>query len=80
MVGKTKKTGFPLSKRQNEVWGFILGYLSDNGYPPTRREIATHMDITVPGVQNHLAMMVDKGYLKINERAWRGIEIIQRRR
>lgn len=60
----------PLSKTEDKIWGYILGYIEDNGYPPTRWEIGTKLGIQertrVQTVQTYLGRMATKGYIKID--------------
>ncbi|MCU0661681.1 MAG: transcriptional repressor LexA [Myxococcota bacterium] len=54
-----------LTKRQQMVLAFISQSISDRGYPPTLREIGTHMGIrSTNGVNDHLRALERKGYLK----------------
>lgn len=54
-----------LTPRQRQVLQFIAFYQDNNGYPPSQREIAAHLQIsgTLP-VGKHLAALEKKGYLK----------------
>jgi repressor LexA len=54
-----------LTKRQEMVLDFITCSINDRGYPPTLREIGTHMGIrSTNGVNDHLRALERKGYLK----------------
>jgi repressor LexA len=54
-----------LTKRQQMVLDFITHSISDRGYPPTLREIGSHMGIrSTNGVNDHLRALERKGYLK----------------
>ncbi|MDJ0762375.1 MAG: transcriptional repressor LexA [Myxococcota bacterium] len=54
-----------LTRRQEMVLDFITRSISDRGYPPTLREIGTHMGIrSTNGVNDHLRALEKKGYLK----------------
>lgn len=53
-----------LTTRQAKVLEFIISSLEDRGYPPTIREIGTHMEIrSTNGVNDHLKALERKGYL-----------------
>ncbi len=53
-----------LTIRQSKVLDFIIDSLDDRGYPPTIREIGTHMNIrSTNGVNDHLKALERKGYL-----------------
>ena len=54
-----------LTKRQEMVLDFITQSISSRGYPPTLREIGSHMGIrSTNGVNDHLRALERKGYLK----------------
>jgi repressor LexA len=53
-----------LTKRQQMVLDFISQSITDRGYPPTLREIGSHMGIrSTNGVNDHLRALERKGYL-----------------
>lgn len=54
-----------LTARQRQVLQFIASYQDNNGYPPSQREIAAHLQIsgTLP-IGKHLDALERKGYLK----------------
>jgi len=64
-----------LTPRQRQVLQFIGSYQDNNGYPPSQREIAAHLQIsgTLP-VGKHLDALEKKGYLK-RDRVSRGIAL-----
>lgn len=54
-----------LTRRQIEILQFIDGFIYDNGYPPTIREIAINLGIkSQNGVVIHLVPLARKGYIK----------------
>ncbi len=54
-----------LTKRQEMVLDFITRSINNRGYPPTLREIGSHMGIrSTNGVNDHLRALERKGYLK----------------
>ena len=54
-----------LTKRQEMVLDYITQSIHDRGYPPTLREIGSHMGIrSTNGVNDHLRALERKGYLK----------------
>ena len=54
-----------LTQRQQMVLNYITQSISDRGYPPTLREIGSHMGIrSTNGVNDHLRALERKGYLK----------------
>lgn len=64
-----------LTQRQRQVLQFITSYADNNGYPPSQREIAGHLNVsgTLP-VMKHLSALERKGYLK-RESVNRGIRL-----
>lgn len=54
-----------LAPRQRQVLEFITSFTDSNGYPPSQREIAGHLNVsgTLP-VMKHLAALERKGYIK----------------
>jgi len=57
-----------LTKRQSMVLEFIRASIDERGYPPTIREIGTHMGIrSTNGVNDHLKALEKKGYLVRDE-------------
>ena len=54
-----------LTKRQQMVLDFITQSITDRGFPPTLREIGSHLGIrSTNGVNDHLRALERKGYLK----------------
>jgi repressor LexA len=68
-----------LTKRQQMVLDYISQSISDRGYPPTLREIGSHMGIrSTNGVNDHLRALERKGYLKredMKSRALRPVRV-----
>jgi repressor LexA len=64
-----------LTQRQKQVLQFITSYSEDNGFPPSQREIAGHLNVsgTLP-VMKHLGALERKGYIK-REHVNRGITL-----
>ena len=66
-----------LTKRQQDTLKSIKKFMSDNGYPPTVREIATLMGLSSPAtIQTHLEMLEKKGYIKKRGNMNRTIELL----
>ncbi len=67
-----------LTQRQRQALQFITDCLSDRGYPPTLREIGSHMGIrSTNGVNDHLKALERKGYLireELKSRALRPVD------
>jgi repressor LexA len=68
-----------LTARQGEVFEFLLGYMAENGYPPTIREIreAFHLSSN-RGVVDHLRALERKGYIRRDRGSSRAIEVLHR--
>jgi len=67
-----------LTDRQREILDFINQFLSENGYPPTLREIGKQFQISSTfGVKRHLDALEKKGYLNVESNASRGISLIK---
>lgn len=66
-----------LTQRQKQVLQFITSYTDDNGFPPSQREIASHLNVsgTLP-VMKHLGALERKGYIK-RESVNRGISLMR---
>ena len=68
-----------LTERQEEILIFIQQFTSENGYPPTLREIGKHFQISSTfGVKRHLEALVKKGHINIESNASRGISMIRK--
>jgi repressor LexA len=67
-----------LTDRQEQILIFIKEFLSQNGYPPTLRQIGKKFSISSTfGVKRHLDALEKKGYLNVESNASRGISIIR---
>lgn len=67
-----------LTDRQEAILQFIQQFLSENGFPPTLREIGKQFQISSTfGVKRHLDALVKKGYITIESNASRGIAVLQ---
>lgn len=59
------KVNSPLTKREEDVFAYILGYIVDYKYSPTRQEIGDKFKITPMGAQKFIQALSDKGKIKI---------------
>lgn len=65
-----------LTPRQSEILSFIKRCLEDNGYPPTRAEIAQELGFKSPNAaEEHLKALNKKGAIEMTPGASRGIRI-----
>lgn len=63
-----------LTKKQKEVFDFINVYLSENGIAPTIEEIKKGLKLkAVSTVHEHVATLIEKGYLSKSEKSARSI-------
>lgn len=68
-----------LTKRQQEVYDFILEKIRARGYGPTVREIGQRFDIRSPnGVMCHLQALVKKGLISREPGMSRAISILRK--
>jgi repressor LexA len=66
----------PLTKRQQEIFDFIIECMSINGAPPTRVEIAEHFGFRSPNAaEDHLKALDKKGHIELRSGTSRGIFI-----
>ena len=66
-----------LTPRQEEVFYFLKNFLREKGFPPTLREIASHLRVKGPrGPQKALRILERKGYLRRIPGGARALEII----
>ncbi len=65
-----------LTARQAEILAFIKRCIEDNGYPPTRAEIAQQLGFKSPNAaEDHLRALARKGAIEMTPGASRGIRI-----
>lgn len=65
-----------LTPRQVQILAFIKRCLDENGYPPTRAEIARELGFKSPNAaEEHLKAMARKGAIEMTPGASRGIRI-----
>jgi repressor LexA len=70
-----------LSKRQREIFDFVVTYADKHGYPPTVREIGDAVGLASPStVHAHLANLERAGLLKRDPTKPRALEIVGRGR
>ncbi|MBX2849412.1 MAG: transcriptional repressor LexA [Acidiferrobacterales bacterium] len=70
-----------LTKRQQEIFDYILEFMSANGAPPTRVEIAKHFGFRSPNAaEDHLKALDKKGHIELRSGTSRGIVISEQAR
>jgi repressor LexA len=65
-----------ITPRQRQVLDFIQGFTTDQGYPPTVREIAGHFRIDYRAAIDHLRALEKKGSLTRSSKS-RGIQVFR---
>jgi len=70
-----------LTTRQQQVYDFLVGYIADQGYPPTLQEIAGHLQVSGNlGVLRHLQVLERKGLINRSPGSSRSIVLADRSR
>ncbi len=70
-----------LTKRQQEIFDYILEFMAANGAPPTRVEIANHFGFRSPNAaEDHLKALDKKGHIELRSGTSRGIVITEQAR
>lgn len=65
-----------LTKRQKEVLDFIKKFVDKKGYPPTLEEVGKKLKLSaVSTVHQHIATLIEKGYLQKSGHYTRDIDI-----
>jgi repressor LexA len=68
-----------LTKRQQEIWEFLVRYVDAHGYPPTVREIGEEVGLASPStVHAHLANLERAGLIKRDPTKPRAVELTGR--
>lgn len=65
-----------LTARQQEVLDFIRAFSTENGYPPSRADIAKAGSVTATAVQEVLQALERKGVIALSPGIARGIRIV----
>jgi repressor LexA len=70
-----------LTRRQQEIWEFVVGYVDAHGYPPTVREIGEAVGLASPStVHAHLANLERAGLLRRDPTKPRALELVGHQR
>jgi len=67
-----------MTRKQQEVYEFVLARIESQGFPPTVREIGESFSISVKGAYDHLKAIERKGFIKCSSSKSRAIEIMDR--
>ena len=65
----------PLTTREEEILAFIYGYIDDNHYSPTRKEIADKFKMSTQAAHYFIGKLIEKDKLKLSAGKWRNIKI-----
>lgn len=65
------------SKRQAEILQFAREYRRENGYSPSLSEIASHFDISIPTVHQHISYLRKKNLLTVEKGKKRSIQALR---
>lgn len=69
---------FPITTRQLEFLTVIRNWVAENGFPPTRAEMAKLMGFSSPnGAQTHLEALRRKGLIRVDAGAARGVQLTE---
>lgn len=66
----------PLSEKQREIYAYVAGYITDQEYAPTRREISERLGISHQAITAHLREIKNKGWISFKDGGHRNIELI----
>jgi repressor LexA len=70
-----------LTRRQQEIWTFLVDYAEEHGYPPTVREIGQAVGLASPStVHAHLANLERAGLIRRDPTKPRALELANRPR
>ena len=64
-----------LTIRQKQILEYLRDYLTEKGYPPSFREVASHFKVNLGTIQDHLKALTRKGYLKREPNRSRGVSL-----
>ena len=68
-----------MTRRQREIYDFVLRYADRHGYPPTVREIGEAIGLASPStVHAHLANLEREGYVRRDPTKPRALELVGR--
>jgi SOS regulatory protein LexA len=63
-----------ITKKQKEVYDYIVNYNQTNGYAPTQKELKEHFNLKSYGsVQRYIKYLADAGYIEKDWNARRGL-------
>lgn len=67
-----------LTPRQQQIFALIKHWIDQNGFPPTRAEIARHFEFKSNNTAEcHIREIAKKGYIALTPGVSRGIKITE---
>ena len=66
----------PLTDVQRETLSYIKAYISQHGFPPSRKAIAVYFDIYPNAAQARVVALADRGKIKVVPGVARGIQVL----
>jgi SOS-response transcriptional repressor LexA len=66
----------PLTEKETDIIAFIYGYIDENKYSPTRKEIADKFKMSTQASNYFIKQLAEKGKIKILANKWRNIKIV----
>ena len=66
-----------LTEKQRQVFEYLERYISEQGYPPTIRELGETFDISSKAASDHLKAIEKKGYIRCGQNRSRAIELLK---
>jgi repressor LexA len=66
-----------LTERQRVVLNLLVRLIERDGRPPTVREVAKALSITVRGAYDHIQALARKGYIRLRSGSARGVEVVK---
>jgi repressor LexA len=65
-----------LTKKQSTVLEFLISFIAENGFPPSRVEIARHFKFVPNAANDHLQSLKRRGAIDLVPGVARGIRVI----
>lgn len=59
-----------------QMYHFIRNFMKENGFPPTRREMAMEFEIGVATAQRYIEELISEGLITVRPCTARGITLV----
>ena len=66
-----------LTDTQQTVLDFIIGFMAEFKYGPSRRDVATAFGWSVNGAMSHITALKTKGFIEWDERIARSMRVLK---